>query len=326
MRSLVNKLDRYLNAGSSSLAFWWLRAENWSDSSPPVLEQFSAVPDYALDFRRKTEYRLHFDSAGVPLLDYRGTLGVRYNPCAIAQLGLGHLSSYLRDGTTHRLEKARAQADWLLQTMDVDADGVGRWWYDYGNDGFKGLETPYVSGIAQGQGVSLLLRMHRLLPDRGYGPAASAAFRTFELPTDKGGVQHVDDRGRLFLEEFPTSKLSCILDGFIFAIFAAHDKAELDGDAAAGEILRRSLDTLVSILPDFDLKFWSRTDLVADMPKMPASPYYHDLHVKQLKALFAIAENDTIRHYAELWDGYQKNPLNRAALLAYKSYMKVFYY
>ena len=84
MGRLIDTLKRYVQKDTSSLAFWWLPlyegcgVYNLSNTS---------ICDYYLDFSSKADYDYLFDDQGVLLLDYKGKMGVQYNPCAIAQYG-----------------------------------------------------------------------------------------------------------------------------------------------------------------------------------------------------------------------------------------------
>ena len=50
-------------------------------------------------FQGKAAYAGPFDSAGVPLLDYRGDIGRQHNPIAIAQYGLARFNRWCSTAT-----------------------------------------------------------------------------------------------------------------------------------------------------------------------------------------------------------------------------------
>ena len=74
----------YLRPKTSQLEFW--------HETPDVNEE--AVMDrlgpYYMSFTSKANYSGPYDSDGSPLLDYKGVIGLQYNPIAIAQYGKGN--------------------------------------------------------------------------------------------------------------------------------------------------------------------------------------------------------------------------------------------
>ena len=74
----------YLGGGTSQLTFW--------HEKPAVnpAASYRSLGPYYMTFTDKARYEGPFDEQGVPLLDYHGDIGLRYNPIAIAQYGLAH--------------------------------------------------------------------------------------------------------------------------------------------------------------------------------------------------------------------------------------------
>jgi len=55
-----------------------------------------------MPFIAKADYPGFYDDKGIPMLDYHGTVGLQYNPIAIAQYGLGNYNLYYRTGEKSR--------------------------------------------------------------------------------------------------------------------------------------------------------------------------------------------------------------------------------
>src|SRR5580698_7876869 len=71
----------YLLGRKSHLTFWHeTPAENPNASA-------NELGEYYMPFSEKADYQGHYDSSGVPQLDYHGHIGLQYNPIAIAQYG-----------------------------------------------------------------------------------------------------------------------------------------------------------------------------------------------------------------------------------------------
>src|SRR5258707_2787391 len=77
-------LPAYLGSGRSQLTFWHETPElNLPAGS--IAHADSQLGPYYMSFREKADYSGADDDAGIPMLDYRGAIGLQYNPIAIAQ-------------------------------------------------------------------------------------------------------------------------------------------------------------------------------------------------------------------------------------------------
>jgi hypothetical protein len=309
---------RYLRGGSVS--FWHTHLVAKADYDPATLR------GYYIDFSSKTGYPGPFDERGVPLLDYKGVLGIRYNACAVAQYALGVLEQYYRTGDSAHLDLFLRLADWLVANIRTLDSGLAGWPYDFKDGGYVLAQMPWFSALAQGQAISVLLRAYRLSGRGEYTQAATAAFQVFHSPVEKGGVRSYDAEGHLFFEEAPTTPPSYILDGFMFSLFGVYDYYLVMGDKDALAFFREGVRTLEACLAKYDLGFWSRADLYSDKPKMIASPFYHHLHVEQLRVLYRITSSEPLRYYAERWARFQANPILRTRAWFYKLWFKLFVY
>ncbi|WP_409015313.1 D-glucuronyl C5-epimerase family protein [Anaerostipes caccae] len=324
MERLIDTIKRYAQKDTSSLAFWWLPLYEGSGNYNLSKNQLC---DYYLDFSSKAEYDYLFDENGVLLLDYKGRMGIQYNPCAVAQYGLGLCSKYIKTLDKLYLKKMETQANWLYDIMKIDGKGIGRLEYTFSADDYNQISNHnYISAIAQGQAVSFLIRCSIILGDKKYANAANALYQCFRYSALEGGVVNYDEQGRMYLEEAVTERISCILDGFIYAMFGVYDYYLFTGERESREIFYKCCETVEERLPDFDLGFWSRADCYMEKPKMPASKFYHNVHIQQLKALYVITGNEIYRDYADKWEGYQKNFLFQKLAFLYKCWFKIFYY
>ncbi|MCX7922463.1 MAG: D-glucuronyl C5-epimerase family protein [Clostridia bacterium] len=317
----IFEISRYFRK-DSSLSFWHLPVTSNSE----VNFTKGKLDRYYIDFSRKLDYEAYFDDKGVPILNYYGNIGKKYNPTAIAQYGLGALQLYMQTNNIKYKNILINQADWLIENFKIRNSDAGVWEYDYASETYNLDSKLWVSAIAQGLGISLLVRVYVLTGDSKYLDGASKAFKAFRYHVNEGGVINYDASGNLFLEEVPTKKVSGILDGFLFAIFGVYDYYVITGDADAHELFESSVNTLSNRLHDYDMRFWSRADLYIDKPKMIASTFYHKLHVSQLKALYEITGKEFIKSYSEKWDKCYNNIFYRYLAIGYKAYFKIFYY
>ena len=322
MKRLFNIISRYSQRKKSSLAFWWLPLYEGHGVYDLSIQK---ATDYYLDFSSKADYNVLFDENQVVMLDYMGSIGKQYNPCAIAQYGLGLLSRYLKSKDASLLNRAIIQGDWICRNMVISEKQIGRLEYTFSDFNYEGSHNN-ISSIVQGQAISFLLRLYVITKNDEYLKCSDYLFRSFEYTTQEGGVVKYDAQGRMYLEEAITEKISCVLDGFIYAIFGVYDYYLITSDMAAKHIFEQCCITVSERLDDFDLGFWSRADCYIEKPKMPASSFYHNVHVQQLKALFILTGVQKFYDYAMKWQTYQNNFLYRKIAFLYKCWFKVFYY
>lgn len=315
MERLFMQLDRYLRPGGS-VSFW-------HTPIAPVFYAYGTLGDYYIDFTAKTHYAGPFDGRGVPLLDYRGTIGRRYNPCATAQFALGWYQRWRR-GEVGARAPFLDMADWLRDTLHVDPGGCGWWHYDFDLDAY-GVRAPWVSALAQAQGISVLLRAYTATGEVAYREAAERACAAMLRPVEFGGTLRRQGPD-VYLEEVVTARRAAVLDGMLFAVFGLQDYCFCVEDPAAKETLAACIDTLERILPLYDLGYWSRADLYQDTPPMIASRFYHDLHIAQLAVLADLTGRGAFRGWAVRWRAYAAKPANVARAVAAKAWFKLRYY
>jgi heparosan-N-sulfate-glucuronate 5-epimerase len=179
------------------------------------------------------------------------------------------------------------------------------------------VQPPWLSGLAQGEGASLLVRVHHETGDDRYAEAALRALRPLGVPTAEGGASAQLD-GRPFPEEYPTEPPSFVLNGAIFALWGLRDAAVGLRDDEAARAFRDGVDALAANIGRWDTGRWSLYDLFPHRAANVASPAYHDLHVMQLEALDRLAPRPELRAAAERFASYRESAANRARAFAAK--------
>src|SRR5262245_28085515 len=155
VRYLERVASAYLGTTASQLTFW--------HELPEINERAFAEPcgEYYQCFFTKADYDAHRDGDGIPMLDYRGHVGVQYNPIAIAQWGLGNYNRYRQSPQPERRARMLAAADWLVRNLSPNPRGVPVWKHNFDWEYRDPLKAGWYSALAQGQGISLLCRAHR---------------------------------------------------------------------------------------------------------------------------------------------------------------------
>lgn len=310
----------YLLPGKSQLTFW----HDTPQENPRA--KFDALGEYYMQFAEKADYAGLYDARGVPMLDYHGRIGAQYNPIAIAQYGLGNYDLFSHHQSAQRRAKFLSAADWLVTNLERNAHGIWVWNHHFDWEYRDTLKAPWYSGLAQGQGVSLLLRAHKATGDTRYWDAAQTAFQSLLLPVKDGGVLIVDDRGDTWIEEYLVDPPTHILNGMIWALWGVHDYVLASQEPAARHLFDRVVQTLTRNLPQYDLGFWSLYEQSGTRLKMVASPFYHRLHIVQLRIMHRLTGQEIFRDFSERWENYARSGIKRAAALCYKSAFKLCYY
>jgi len=310
----------YLGGGNSHLTFWHDSPEMNPRCSPHQLGE------YYQPFLQKADYAGPYDEQGIPLLDYQGRLGRQCNPIAIAQFGLGNFNAFCRTGEVERRQKFLAVADWLVANLETNRAGLRVWNHHFDWEYRTTLRAPWQSALAQGQGISVLVRAFGETRDAKYMEAAGGAFAAFKKETREGGMLHIDERGDVWLEEYIVSPPTHILNGFMWASWGIYDYWLATGDEDARQLFAATMKTLKRNLDKYDVGFWSLYELAGTRLKMLASPFYHRLHIAQLGVLYKLTADDIFARYAEQWSSYRNRFFNRNAALAYKSAFKLLYY
>ena len=310
----------YLLPGKSQLSFWHDSPQANPRARPDQLGE------YYMTFAEKADYAGHHDADGVPMLDYRGQIGLQYNPIAIAQYGLGNYNLLVRDRAPARRKKVIVASNWLVSNLEQNAHGVWVWNHHFDWEYRDALRAPWYSGLAQGQGISLLVRAHHETADSRFQNAAKRAFESLLRSIDEGGVLFTDNRGDVWIEEYLVSPPTHILNGLIWAVWGGYDYFLATGDPAARQLFDRVVQTIANNLAHYDLGFWSLYEQSGTRLKMVASPFYHRLHIVQLGIMHQLTGRDIFLEYAERWKAYAGSRAKRAAALCYKSAFKLCYY
>ena len=310
----------YLMGGKSHLTFWHESPLENQDASTTELGE------YYMPFTEKADYQGAYDKQGIPQLDYHGNIGLQYNPIAIAQYGLGNYNLWRRTNDPDRRRKFFLIADWLCSNLELNRYGLAVWNHHFDWEYRDTLKAPWYSALAQGQGISVLVRAHKESGEPRYLEAAQRAFAAFQQPIENGGVAFTDESGDLWFEEYIVSPPTHILNGFIWALWGVHDYHLATKDKLPQELFSRGVRTLLHNLTRYDLGFWSLYEQSGTRLPMVASRFYHQLHIVQLRVMHCLTGESLFAEVADRWEDYAHSRNNRIRALLYKSAFKLCYY
>lgn len=308
----------YMMGGASQLNFW--------HDHPKVSRNISTseLGEYYMPFIAKANYS-HVDVCGIPRLNYRGAIGWQYNPIAIAQHGLGHHTLYRRTGRPENRDRFLIAAGWLIRNLERNRAGLSVWNHHFDWEYRSPLKAPWSSGLAQGQGISLLVRAYGETRDEYYLEAAHRAFGALSTPVKAGGML-AGTGEHLWIEEYIVDPPTHILNGCLWASWGLYDYWLATGDQRALALFRAVAASAAARLSDFDTGFWSLYEQSGTHMQMLASPFYHRLHIAQLEVMGHLTGNGIFASFARKWSGYQRNALKRGYAFLHKCAFKLLYY
>jgi heparosan-N-sulfate-glucuronate 5-epimerase len=250
----------------------------------------------------------HADDAGIPLL-YLGPLNrFVYFTIYIAQCGLQSYSSLLESPDDIDVERHRflSYAEWILKSLTRHSGDFGLWVESSFRFGHR-IRPPWSSAMAQGEGISVLLRAYELSEDKRFLEGASLAFGAFLVPVQAGGLRTTIDGEFLFFDEYPATPPTRVLNGFIWALLGIWDLYRATDEPAARRVFFDAIRTLRHILPRYDRGGWSRYALYEGggpfyKVDCPASAHYHLTHIAQLRVLHQITGDPIFLDMADRWD------------------------
>ncbi|KYH34701.1 hypothetical protein CLTEP_12980 [Clostridium tepidiprofundi DSM 19306] len=282
-------------------------------------------------------------STGFKELDENGVVKIKlsnsdeyiYNPVTIAQVGLQEYGFYIQGKGKEHYILAKNQADWLVNNID---NKTNQWlnYYDFTVGGMNvTLKKPWGSAMAQGQAISLLVRMYHLTGDRKYLYVCEKALKPLTVDVSEGGLVQ-DFYGHPYYEEYPTEPASYTLNGFMFTLLGLYDLSCVSTNSQAKELYVEGMRTLNYCLHFYDydnisayhLGFMTtdtNTDVNANtnfnndnnndntdvntnvVNTVHTSKFYHVVHICELEALYSVTKYPLYKAYHDLWKSYDIN-------------------
>lgn len=225
----------------------------------------------------------------------------------IFQYGLAAYDLYLLTQDEQYLGKLKACADWAVEKIDKQ----GRW----ATFPYKRPNQLY-SAMAQGEGLSLLIRAHQMFGDNKYAETAHHAKHFMMKPIEEGGTAVYKD-GKIYLYEYLHEPQ--VLNGWIFSSWGLFDYAKYFNNAETMEQWNNTINAMAEKLPIFDKGYWSS---YTDGAKL-ANPFYHKLHIAQLNVMYDLTGKEEFKKYYEIFSRYQDKWFNRKWAFLVKFIQKV---
>ena len=310
----------YLLQNKSNLSFW--------HGTPKLnkLVNYNELGQYYMLFHYKANYNGDFDKNGIPLLNYHGDIGLQYNPIAISQWGLGNYNLWKDNNSQIRYINFIKVADWLVDNLIQNRKGLYVWTHNFNWVYKQTLVKPWYSGLAQGQGLSVLVRAYYETKNEKYLKAIKRVYQSFLIDVKKGGVTHTDHNQDIWIEEYIVDEPTHILNGFIWGLWGIYDYWLLTKDKNVKKLFDKYIDTIKKNLKSYDIGYWSLYELSGLKIKMRASIFYHRLHIVQLKILYSMTNINKFEETAIKWNNYFSIKINTYKATFMKILFKILYY
>jgi heparosan-N-sulfate-glucuronate 5-epimerase len=280
----------------------------------PYLQAYHAVGDY-LNWGRWKNYRnlpgrIQLDEEGIPMIKYGDRFF--YNPVTLCQYALTMYGRGMRDSKYHPFIRA---AERLITLQESS----GAFRYPFQFPYFRGTFEPgWVSGMAQGQALSVFSRAYHLTGKGKFLRAGNAALEFMMIPVSQGGTMatlkdiHPSLDHYIIFEEYPVAPCSYTLNGFLFTALGLYDWSQLakkeneKRQKLADDLFQKSIRTAKQIVPYYDLGGYTSYDLrhIVYQAEPKSARTYHAIHLYLLYALHSITQDPVFRSYYKLWKSY----------------------
>lgn len=248
----------------------------------------------------------YVDTDAMPSLKL-GNGSIFYFPVGVFQYAFGLFDLFYKTNSQKYLRKFKQCSDWALEKQ-LESGAWDNFSYYYPNN-------PY-GAMAQGEGTSLLLRAYIQYNEDKYLLAAKKAIDFMLIDIKDGGCTQYNGKDVILLE-YPHRK--AVMNGWIFAWWGLYDYVLVTRDSHYKSILDRSLQSLIKYLPEFRNQYWS----VYDLEGRIASPFYHNLHIAQILAMYDLTDSDVFNEYAKRWIVQQRNPFCKTFAFVKKAFQKI---
>ncbi|MFI7070645.1 D-glucuronyl C5-epimerase family protein [Micromonospora sediminicola] len=232
------------------------------------------------------------------------------HPVGQAQYGINLLETYRVTGEQVFLDRAMTQAQRLIDRRVVHQGG---WFYPYRfrhamHRETDVYETPWYSMMAQGQALSLFVRLAQVVGERTpWREAADATFASYRVPPVAGepwGMYVKDEL--LWLEEYAHPKRvrgDRTYNGHIFSAFGLWDYWTMSRDAKAKQILQGAITTARDVHHLVRTRQWRSRYCLTHRKD---AGMYHSTHIIQHAVLHAITGDPAFAGIMDLF--YSDHP------------------
>jgi len=249
---------------------------------------------------------IKLDSNGILIYKIPYTKKYDYYPIFMARFSLGNLEMYLETGDEKYKEVYFNQVDWLYKNLTTK-DNFAVWEHHYQLP-FYEFKVPWIHGLAQGLGMTALLKAYQITNEKKYLNASEKIFNSFEVDIEEGGIRYIDEKDNIWLEEYALLPPPHVLNGYITILFGIYEFQKITKKNKAKDLWKNGLNTIKLNLDKYETGYWSYYDLSR---KHPSTVNYHNLHIWQLNILYELTREQIFKDYAVRWGNYKKSYIHK---------------
>ncbi len=284
-------IDNKINLGVGNISTDSILGPYYQDISPAIIHIKKGI------FAK-------LDESNIPYLP-KGNNKRNYPPVLIIQYALMNIDLYHATNDHAYLLDVKTCLNYLDLKLETFYDSLV--WRSEAQEVYN-ISDGWISGMYQGQGISLYLRAFQIFNEKKYLETAKKIFKSFDYNYEQGGFKRYDENNCIWFEEFPSSKPSFVLNGFIYAILGIFDYYRVTKDEKAKNLWDECVITLEKNLHKYDTWYWS----IYDQLKKELVSYYYmkNVHIPLMKIMYALTGKSIFDFYARKWEKNLNNPLN----------------
>lgn len=232
------------------------------------------------------------------------------------QVALGYINLYVRDKSIECLEKAISIEAAIRNRATESSKGLFLY-----NDFYQPLymlQKNWLSGMAQGEYVSLCLLLLKHTSDKKYLIYARNALRVMLLDVHDGGCKAYLNGDIWFEEYVNVRRNSYVLNGNVFSVLGLYDYVNNTGEFM--DELKSSLECLIQNTPLF---FKYNNASRYDLREAICDSSYNHLHEIQFQVLSDVFLIPSFAKYAHTFSLIKSHTVNSPLFLLKKNYFRL---
>lgn len=244
-----------------------------------LINGFNKETLYPLDLTDKLSFE-YLEIEGVPRVKLTDGEIISF-PIQQAQIALAYWDCYIKHKDEEALKKFAVISEALIDQID-DQGRIDTW------SKIRPDSSKY-SSMTQSLVASVVLRYELFIQKKE--PTLTiklmnsiVLYKCFKNPINGG------------LEEMPDSQNPCVLNGWLYSLFIFFEYEQIHNNDSYKNFVSDQLSLLEKLLPSYLCPYGSFYDLGSNY----ASPFYHDLHIKQFILLNEVTDNRFDYFYSEL--------------------------
>jgi len=229
-----------------------------------------------------------------------------YHPWQVCDKALWYLASYQQTNDEGYLDFVYRYANKLAEIGIREDNRIYLpYTFDYalhaGNE-YEVMIAPWYSGFAQGIALSFFSRAYETTNDPLMKGIADSLFNTFLMMDTQNDIWtcYIDSLEYYWIEEYPFSPKTHVINGFLAAIFGLYDYYIISNDERCKILIQASSTTIAAYLNDYrnpgDASYYC---LLHKTPLLN----YHIIVIRQLKHMTDITTDPFFAAFADTLEG-----------------------